>query len=433
MAEKEIRFDPRIFIQEPFIECPKCKAVAEFGVLMIGSNQYTRRCRQCWHTDHYDLPKLRKIIIYLDQFVISKMMEVLSMPQEKITEGSIEAYWWGLFEKLDRLCKVQLIVCPDSTFHHKESVVWKFYERLKTMYEHLSGGASFHHSETIKRFHIVRCAKQWLRGEAFDINKILGKRMISCEVDGWQERFSIALNIQTPSEWVEDLRRTRDESHEAMAKVFARWQQEKAGFTKILAEELASFGRGILDVHAAHIIHVKDMVEGKAPFDPESFLPPHPSLIVNEVRDRFVEAGVPTNEVMAKVIDFFLSDSLQQVPFVRIQAMLFAAVARKAAAGQKKSPSRGFFNDVGMISTILPYSDVMFIDNELAGLLAEEPIKSRLNYGAKIFSLTTRDKFDEYLDLILHSIPASHLAKVREVYGEGWEKPFTGIYDSNRP
>jgi len=115
---------------------------------------------------------------------------------------------------------------------------------------------------------------------------------------------------------------------------------------------------------------------------------------------------------------------------VRIQAMLFAAVARKAAAGQKKSPTRGFFNDVGMISTILPYSDVMFIDNECAGLMAEDPLKSELNYGAKIFSLSTRDKFDEYLDLILHSVSAAHLRKVREIYGDGWEKPFTGIYDS---
>ena len=428
MTDKQIKIDPRVFIQAPFIDCPKCK-VTEFGVLMIGGNRYTRRCRKCWHTDYYKLPTLKKVVIYLDQFVISNMMAALSMPQNKIAAGSIESYWRGLFEKLDRLSKLQLIICPDSTFHHKESVVAKFYDKLKTMYEHLSGGASFDHPETIKRFHVVRCADQWITGKAIDIKAILGDRMIHGDVNAWQERIRISLNLQTPSEWIEDFRRTRDESHEGISRVFAYWKKEKPDFQKTLAKELAVFGSGTLDAHAAHISSVLAMAEGKAPFDPEAFLPSHPSLMVAEVYNRFKEVGVAADEIVRKVQEFFLSEALQQLPFVKIQAMLFAAVARKAAAGQKKPPTRGFLIDVAMISTILPYSDTMFIDNECAGLMSEEPLKTELNYGSKVFSLSVRDKFDKYLTGIERSATPQHIAKVKEVYGEGWEKPYTGIYE----
>ena len=55
-------FDPRVFILPPFRSCPNCRRADTYGVLMIGGVQYTRRCRECWHTDHYALPPLEKVI-----------------------------------------------------------------------------------------------------------------------------------------------------------------------------------------------------------------------------------------------------------------------------------------------------------------------------------------------------------------------------------
>src|SRR5881409_525479 len=70
-------FDPRVFIRPPYIQCPSCGVDEQFGVLMIGAG-YTRRCRQCWHTESFDLPEIRKTVIYLDQMAISEMMKVLN-------------------------------------------------------------------------------------------------------------------------------------------------------------------------------------------------------------------------------------------------------------------------------------------------------------------------------------------------------------------
>src|SRR5690348_16734239 len=59
-------FDPRVFILPPFRDCPSCGREGTYGVLMISGVRYTRRCRECWHADHYPLPPLEKKVIYLD-------------------------------------------------------------------------------------------------------------------------------------------------------------------------------------------------------------------------------------------------------------------------------------------------------------------------------------------------------------------------------
>ena len=70
--------DPKKFILPPYITCPKCKISNSFGVLMIGGQRYTRRCRECWFTESHKLPELNKKIIYLDQFAISDMMKAVN-------------------------------------------------------------------------------------------------------------------------------------------------------------------------------------------------------------------------------------------------------------------------------------------------------------------------------------------------------------------
>ena len=107
---------------------------------------------------------------------------------------------------------------------------------------------------------------------------------------------------------------------------------------------------------------------------------------------------------------------------------LYAALARKAANGQKRIPGVSFFNDVKTISTLMPYCDAMFIDKECASLLQEEPLRSRIQYETQVFSLATKDRFLEYLNGIKDSATKEHLDKVKEVYGETWHKPYKTMY-----
>jgi len=79
-------------------------------------------------------------------------------------------------------------------------------------------------------------------------------------------------------------------------------------------------------------------------------------------------------------------------PQNHLAALLYAGLARRAASGQKRVPSRGTPNDIDLISAYLPYCDALFIDNEFAQLLSEEPIAAAVYpYGTRVFKAARRE------------------------------------------
>src|SRR6266700_4433882 len=109
------------WVSEPYETCPGCGAEA-FGRLWVHSRSYVRKCDRCGHRERFDLPKLRKKVIYLDQFALIGMLRALHPDARKIPEAEAER-WRALFERLDRLTKLQLVVCPESRAHEAESVL----------------------------------------------------------------------------------------------------------------------------------------------------------------------------------------------------------------------------------------------------------------------------------------------------------------------
>jgi hypothetical protein len=77
-----LRFDPRLLISGPFKTCPHCGA-EEFGILGVGHEMYTRRCRACWFKAHGALPPLSRKVVYIDQFAISDRMKTLNAEQTR--------------------------------------------------------------------------------------------------------------------------------------------------------------------------------------------------------------------------------------------------------------------------------------------------------------------------------------------------------------
>src|SRR5207245_5305076 len=124
-------------------------------------------------------------------------------------------------------------------------------------------------------------------------------------------------------------------------------------------------------------------------------------------------------------VQFLFSDAAFDAPANNISALLMAAIARKAANGQKRPPSAGMWNDVTAIATFFPYCDAMFLDNECAGLLREEPLRSKLaKFGTKTFSSKTGDAFLQYLADLEKQAGEAHVQRVADVYGEDWSVPY---------
>ena len=362
----------------------------------------------------YRLPPLKKKIVYLDQFALSNMMKELNPKVPAHKKGTLDGFWLRLFERVHSLCKMQLVVCPDSYSHWKESIPWQFYPELRRMYELLSGGVSFEDYATIQMSQICAHAERWLKRTGGRERGVELSTVLQGEPNAWQGRFIISARIGVEERWIDDLRRTRDSSCKQMSQFFEEWGKQKRSFEESFETEVMSFGK----------MTVAELRRDEN--DLSAF------LLVASLDRVFQKNGIPREEVRERIEEYLLSPSLRRVPFLRISAMLYAAMAWKAASsGQTRPPTRGTVEDVRMISALLPYCDAMFIDNECRAYLTERPLRDEIRYGTAVFSLKTRNAFLQWLDQIELGASVRHVKKVEEVYGSGWRQPYVNLYGEN--
>lgn len=424
--ERIKNIDPRIFISKPHLPCPKCGKDG-FGVLGISGGGYTRRCRECWHDQRYKLPPVKKKIIYLDQFVISKMMIALN-PKHPSHERILkdDPYWLELFKKLDRLLKLQLIICPDSFYHQDESIVTPNFKALKRIYEHFSDGTTFYDYETIVRFQVHKHLESYLAGKPVE-PALMAENVVIGDLHQWMDRIRVSVGFTPRNGQAEEIRQSRDTLYGHLKGVFERWRGETKSFDELALEEATAYGRACIESCVRHWAKQRLVMEGKLPPDLENILPPMASSLITDMLREIKAAGFKDDEALRKMDEYFSSEHILEVPYIRISSMLFASIARKAKAGQLRPPSRGTFTDVNAIASILPYCDAIFIDNEYGAYLGESPLRERLAYPAKVFSTNTRDGFLTYLDDIEKNADPEHMKTVKELYGADWGEPYLGI------
>ncbi len=431
---REIRIDPSIFISPPYKKCPKC-GKDSFGVLSIFKSHYTRRCKECFYPrgdqkpEIFYLPVLQKKIIYLDQFAISNMMKILN-PNTKAYSKQKDKFWLNLFERIYRLFCMQIIVCPYSEFHTDESLVTPYYESLKRMYELLSYGVRFESQLRIEVIQLLDYANKWLSGkDKENVDATLDTNLaIQGEINQWLDRFIISVP-DFKENWVDQLREDRDRGHKGFISAFIQWQTETHfTFDDWYKREYTAYGQSVIDRYFQYLRTQIDQQNKEVQISFETLFPPPAVLTFRAIKHFFLDKGLSENKAIEKTIEFLKSPSLENVPFVRIYALLAAALARKAAAGQKNPPNQGTANDITAISFVLPYCDAIFIDNECAALLKEKPLSERINYGTKIFSLNNKNEFIDYLDSLEKNISPVQVHFLNEVYGDSWKKSFNSIY-----
>ena len=167
---------------------------------------------------------------------------------------------------------------------------------------------------------------------------------------------------------------------------------------------------------------------GRANLSIEDFLPPASVITIHSIHAAMEDAGICKDDLWPTTLEYLSSPCLQKIPSLRISSLLYAAMARKAASGQRRPPGSGTMTDVQLISTVLPYCDAIFVDNEFARYLAEKDVRDRLGYDTKVFSSRSGKEFLSYLDEIENETPLSHIEKVNELYGIDWPKPYLSLY-----
>lgn len=423
-----MQIDPRNFITSPFTACPKC-GQTQFGTMHVGDHHISRCCRICGHSEGERLPPLAKKVLYLDQMILSNMAKTLD-PEWSKQRPQHDQYWSRAFDALDRAAKLQLVVCPVSRTHERESVVLPHFQVLRRLYEHLSVDTEFEWPVKVHERQVIHGFKQWLNGEAVDYTSFPRKQVIRSDLTAWAERMTIRVNWPIADPDADEVRRTRKETHEAMVAIWTRWAAEQKSFDEVYQfERQGKTGATIrlLRDHLARVEHYNktgewsdDIWNTRLEID-----------VVNHLLGIANNAGLASPEAIGRVTEFLYSADCFDAPANDVNALLMAALARRAAAGQKPVGT-GMWNDINTISSYLPYSDAMFLDDECVGLLSEGPLNAKIRHSARLFSNKSRESFIEYLQELERTAGAEHVQRVVHVYGDSWLKPYRSILQHER-
>lgn len=415
------------FVSAPFIKCPDCEE-DKFGVLMIFEHHYARRCINCWFDECFPLPKLRKCVVYLDQFVISNIMKELdpSAPSER--RGPHTAYFRELFETLDRVCKLQLAVCPESSVHDHESVVvGPHYEKLRTVFRHLSYGVSLRRPNEIFHDQISAAFKECVGPESAKAT-VAREHALDGNTDGWTDRFRLDLNYTIPG-FAKSLKVSTDAKTRHLQGVCQGWKDSPTlSFKTVFEDEIQELGTGILTRYLRYLHTFDRASRGEVPVSDVAF-PPDEMSLIQDLQEMPSRTTPNTVERVAEIRSFLGSKHFREIPFAKTWALFWATLARAVKSGMSEEnyPQGSIYNDIEAVGAFSPYCDAMFVDREIEHLTRQGDLGRYLSSGAKIFSLRNKDDFLEYLRDLERSASPEHMNLVREVYGPCAGRPFVEL------
>ncbi len=398
-------------------------------MLSVGHTRCLRRCRACLYRGTVYLPEIKKKIVYIDQFAFSDIMKMLSPEVKGHERAASNPFWKELFEILSVVCHLQLVTCPDSREHQHESLTSPFNQSLKRTYEHFSAGVSFEQSEAIKVRQVAQIAKCWLKKDTvtFDFN---AEKVSSGRLHEWSGRIFITVDGVLPGT-VGGLRTSRDEIHAGLQEVFAQWQRDKKLFREVFTAEKSAYRQSLINGYIGQCLKraqmPAQMMRGQMPSLNE-MLPSWEENQMMGLEHLFQLNAADKKQSTEQLGEFLRSNAIDEAPFSVIGAAMYASLSRKAASGQKRIPNRGTANDVEIVSTLLPYCDAMFMDNECRALLQDIPKSHALPYRCRVFSPKTGTDFIRYLTEIRDSVTPEHLKLIEEVYGPDPFEPYSGIH-----
>src|SRR5712691_1419470 len=153
-----------------------------------------------------DPPHFKKVV-YLDQFVISEIVNAID-PHAK-AHARVDPFWRQVFEALERVSKLQLVVCPWSPIHRDESLLSGRFERLQQMYEHLANGVRFDHPSDVEQRQLGPALSAWLDGKEPPQHDLNPERITNGGLHRWHGRIRVSVSMNHPPKEVRALRQRR--------------------------------------------------------------------------------------------------------------------------------------------------------------------------------------------------------------------------------
>ena len=394
----------------PFTRCSKCLQIT-MRILSAERKFLINRRTNCRATVKVPLPELNKKAIYLDQFMFSMIYNV---ENERNLHKGHEAFAKEVYELLRRCVLLQQVFLPHSDIHRDETTLFRNPVDLRSSYEFFGGGISLVDSHDIKLSQDIQFAMAYFDGAeptvALNIDEITNSQR-----NEWLPDRHVDMRIDY-SQFADHIRTLRSEVHDELKQLAEIWFEKKATFADVLENEFLAIGPTKMQTLTRSL----EEVSNSDPSDPAALFESSNKPIYRECRELchlLEDRGVDKDQQVIEIMNFWNWDRQREIPHERISAYLFAAVARRVVAGEKKIIDQGLINDVRTISTYAPYMDALFIDKKCAALLKAEPLKTNLEYKARVFSLNDTDEFVEYLREIEGQTPDDVHEHASRIYG----------------
>jgi len=377
----------------PYVNCPVCGAKNTAGTCVIARRSFSRRCFKCGeNSSGGSLPDLDKKIIYLDQCALGFMLRALIYKEgetkEKEDQVPVIENFLKAFEKIDILNKKQLLICPKSDFHFKETSIMS----------------------------------AWLQGETFEFNDDK-KEATSSTVDDWNMWINVVVNHKLSEEYVESLQTEKEDNHKELGGLFAKWQKENGkSYDEFRTLELSNFGLLMTTLPSMQSYSLPDVSSMIELLFRSVMYPDYLHQISRSFFGICEKYGVSEDKRAEKIHEYFLSEEILQVPFFQISSALTALVAHRASQNEDMKVDGNNIIDILFMSLFLPYTDAVLMETKWHRDLLTLP----LTYKAKVFSFSNMPDFFTYLNDIESSASQEIIDKAKNVYGD--LKPYYTVH-----
>ncbi|AMU94211.1 hypothetical protein AOA14_06275 [Sphingopyxis terrae subsp. terrae NBRC 15098] len=362
------------------------------GFLSGGGHSIVWRCSTCRYDEKEPLPPTDKKILYLDQFAFSELFKLKSgsRREDKLTE-----FWQEVDVLIHRVVHLQAAVFPHCNIHHGETVVSPWPKELREAYEEIGGDMRLEDTGEVQLREITEFAQAFIEGRdptmKFDVDDILrGNR------NEWLPNIRVVVNVNY-DQFADGTRKRREKTGNSVNNLMQAWRERDLGFDEVLEIELGAYSDSRI---GALNDYRQKYSRAEAEGDVMEMLNLDMSPISRELAmlgRLFERVGIPEPNHAAVRDQFWQWNRNREMPFGRLLAYMFAALAGQVKAGRKKGVSSGFMNDVEAIAAYAPFVDAMFIDKECASLLTQGRAGRELTYRSRIFSLSNRTEFLDYL------------------------------------
>jgi hypothetical protein len=401
-----------MFELPPFRKCPKCKKES-FGTLSVGSNNVTKRCKDCRCSHDEILPDVEKRVIYLDQFAVSELYK--TKEGKRRVGAPSEKFWQDCYALADLAYKRQQVIFPASNLHSDETIVWHSPSELRLAHAMFSGETSFDRTDEIATNQEWKFAEAYIGGSGppaltFNVDDVLsGGR------NDWIPLYHIDVNSDY-SIFAPGLRKHRLTAENSLKSLAEGWAKSRQTFDQILKHELSSYGSAMREALRDQVAKTQAALASN---DPSSVLELRFGLMsrYRQLAAMFVDRGVSPQDAFNEVSKFLDWPENQEQPAHKIFAYLIAALGWRVSSGQSPNIGAGILNDFSAIATYAPYVDARFVDRQCASLLQQGRLRYELSYKARIFSMNNQQEFLDYLKELGDSATNEVRGFAHELYG----------------